>query len=158
MLKTTDVGDSWDRLPYNMIDVLRALVMFDDERGIIGANLGRFYRTTDNWNSFTTVILSGFGHAACPSFVDDQLGWAASESGRIARTTDGGATWTLQTSGTTNAFVALHFANDQLGFAAPPAHSCYAPPTVAPPGHPCPPLSAPACVPSISSMHRTASP
>ena len=92
MLKTTDVGDSWDRLPYNMIDVLRALVMFDDERGIIGANLGRFYRTTDNWNSFTTVILSGFGHAACPSFVDDQLGWAASESGKIARTTDGGTT------------------------------------------------------------------
>jgi photosystem II stability/assembly factor-like uncharacterized protein len=92
--------------------------MFDDERGIIGADIGRFYRTTDNWNSYTTVILSGFGHAACLSFVDDQLGWAASESGKIARTTDGGTTWTLQTSGTTNAFVALHFANDQLGFAA----------------------------------------
>jgi len=118
VLKTTDAGDSWVRMPYNMIDVPRALVMFDDERGIIGADIGRFYRTTDNWNSYTTVILSGFGHAACLSFVDDQLGWAASESGKIARTTDGGTTWTLQTSGTTNAFVALHFANDQLGFAA----------------------------------------
>jgi photosystem II stability/assembly factor-like uncharacterized protein len=66
VLKTTDAGDSWVRMPYNMIDVPRALVMFDDERGIIGADLGRFYRTTDNWNSYTTVILSGFGHAACP--------------------------------------------------------------------------------------------
>lgn len=118
VLKTTDAGDSWVRMPYNLIDRPRSLVMFDDERGIIGADIGRFYRTTDNWNSYTTVILSGFGHAAQLSFVDDQLGWAASESGKIARTTDGGATWTLQTSGTTNAFVALHFVNDQLGFAA----------------------------------------
>ena len=118
VLKTTDAGDSWVRMPYNMIDMPRALVMFDDERGIIGADLGRFYRTTDNWNNYTTVSLFGFGNAACLSFVDDQLGWAASESGKIARTTDGGASWTLQTSGTTNAIVALHFANDQLGFAA----------------------------------------
>lgn len=118
VLKTTDAGDSWVRMPYNMIDKPRALVMFDDERGIIGADLGRFYHTTNNWNSFTTVILSGFGNAACLSFVDDQLGWAASESGKIAHTTDGGATWTLQTSGTTNAIVALHFVNEQLGFAA----------------------------------------
>ena len=118
VLKTTDAGDSWVRMPYNLIDRPRSLVMFDEERGIIGADIGRFYRTTDHWNSYTTVILSGFGHAAQLSFVDDQLGWAASESGKIARTTDGGATWTLQTSGTTNAFVALHFVNDQLGFAA----------------------------------------
>jgi photosystem II stability/assembly factor-like uncharacterized protein len=118
VLKTTDAGDSWVRMPYNMLNVPRALVMFDDERGIIGADLSRFYRTTDNWNSYTTVNLFGFGNAACLSFVDDQLGWAASVNGKIAHTTDGGATWTLQTSGTTNAFVALHFANEQLGFAA----------------------------------------
>lgn len=118
VLKTTDAGDSWVRMPYNMIDKPRALVMFDDERGIIGADLSRFYRTTDNWNSYTTVNLFGFGNAACLSFVNDQLGWAASENGKIANTTDGGATWTLQTSGTTNAMVALHFVNEQLGFAA----------------------------------------
>ena len=118
VLKTRDAGDSWERMPYNMIDHPRALVMFDDERGIIGADLGRFYHTTNNWNSYTTVNLFGFGNAACLSFVDDQRGWAASESGRIAHTTDGGATWTLQTSGTTNAIVALHFVNEQLGFAA----------------------------------------
>lgn len=118
VLKTRDAGDSWERMPFNMIDKPRALVMFDDQRGILGADLSRFYRTTDHWNSYTTVILPGFGNAACISFVDDQLGWAASESGKIAHTTDGGATWTLQTSGTTNAFVALHFVNDQLGFAA----------------------------------------
>jgi len=90
VLRTTDAGDSWDRMPFNMIDVPRSLVMFDDQRGIIGADIGRFHRTTDNWNSFTTVILSGFGHAACLSFASDTLGWAASESGKIARTTDGG--------------------------------------------------------------------
>ncbi|MBL7981944.1 MAG: T9SS type A sorting domain-containing protein [Flavobacteriales bacterium] len=118
VLRTSDAGDSWDRMPFNMIDVPRCLVMFDDQRGIIGADIGRFYRTTNNWNSFTTVILNGFGNAGRLSFVNDQLGWAASESGKIARTTDGGATWTLQTSGTTNALVGLYFVNDTLGFAS----------------------------------------
>ncbi len=118
VLRTTDAGDSWERMPFNMIDVPRSLVTFDAQRGIIGGDIGRFYRTTDNWSSFSTVYLPTFGNAACLSFVNDTLGWAASKIGKIARTTDGGATWTLQPSGTTNAMVALHFVNDTLGFAA----------------------------------------
>ncbi|MEZ4757802.1 MAG: YCF48-related protein [Flavobacteriales bacterium] len=118
VLRTSDAGDSWDRMPYNLLNVPRSLWMWDAQRGIIGAESGRFYLTTDNWSSVTSVNLFGFGHAACLSFVNDTLGWAASESGKIARTTDGGATWTLQTSGTTNALVGLYFVNDTLGFAA----------------------------------------
>lgn len=118
VLRSSDAGESWERMPYNLLNVPRSLWMWDDQRGIIGAETGRFYRTTDNWSSVTSVNLFGFGHAACLSFVNDTLGWAASESGKIARTTDGGATWTLQTSGTTNALVGLYFVNDTLGFAS----------------------------------------
>ena len=118
VLKTTDAGASWQRQPYNLIDKPRALWMWDDQRGIIAANSGRFYRTTDGWASATSVFEPTFGNMAVLHFVNDTLGWAGSESGKIVRTTDGGATWTQQTSGTTNAMVALHFVNDQLGFAA----------------------------------------
>lgn len=118
VLRTNDAGDSWERMPYNLLNMPRSLWMWDDQRGIIGAESGRFYRTTDNWSSASSVNLFGFGHAACLSFVNDTLGWAASESGKIARTTDAGASWTLQTSGTTNAIVGLYFVNDTLGFAS----------------------------------------
>jgi photosystem II stability/assembly factor-like uncharacterized protein len=118
VLRTSDAGDRWMRMPYNLLNVPRSLWMWDDQRGIIGAETGRFYLTTDNWSSVTSVNLFGFGHAACLSFVNDTLGWAASESGKIARTTDAGASWTLQTSGTTNAIVGLCFVNDTLGFAS----------------------------------------
>lgn len=118
VMKTTDAGASWERKPYNLIDKPRVLWMWDDQRGIIGANTGRFYRTTDGWASASSVYQPTYGNLGTLHFVNDTLGWAGSESGKIVRTTDGGATWTLQTSGTTNAIVALHFVNDTLGFAA----------------------------------------
>jgi len=118
VLKTTDAGDSWQRMPYNLIDKPRALWMWDDQRGIIAANSGRFYRTTNGWTSANSVSQPTFGNMACIHFVDDLLGWAGSESGRIVHTTDGGATWTQQTSGTTNAMLAIHFVDAQLGFAS----------------------------------------
>ncbi len=118
VLKTTDAGASWERKPYNLLDKPRALWMWDDQRGIIAANAGRFYHTTDGWASTTNVYQPTFNNMSSLFFVNDTLGWAGSESGKIVHTTDGGNTWTLQTSGTTNAMVALHFVNDQLGFAA----------------------------------------
>ncbi len=118
ILKTTDAGASWERKPYNFIDNPRSLWMWDDQRGIIGANSGRFYHTSNGWATITSVYEPTFGHAAVMHFVNDTLGWAGTESGKLVRTTDGGITWTLQTSGTTNAIVALHFVNDTLGFAA----------------------------------------
>ena len=83
VLKTTDAGDSWVRMPYNMIDMPRALVMFDDERGIIGADLSRFYRTTDNWNSYTTVSLFGFGNAAARALEIPVVGGILAVRGQI---------------------------------------------------------------------------
>lgn len=118
VMKTTDAGATWERKPYNLTDRPRALWMWDDQRGIIAANIGRFYRTTDGWATATSVFQPTFGNMAVMAFANDTMGWAGSESGKIVHTTDGGATWTLQTSGTTNAMVAMHFVNEQLGFAA----------------------------------------
>lgn len=118
VLMTRDAGASWQRKPYNLIDHPRVLWMWDDQRGIIAANAGRFYHTSDGWASASSVYQPTFGNISAMHFVDDTLGWAGSESGKIVRTIDGGDTWTLQTSGTTNAIVAMHFVNDTLGFAA----------------------------------------
>ncbi|MCB0790832.1 MAG: hypothetical protein H6595_11775 [Flavobacteriales bacterium] len=118
VLKTTDAGDSWQRMPYNLTDKPQTLWMWDDQRGIIGANSGRFYRTSDGWATASSVYQPTYGNIACLAFVNDTLGWSGSQTGKLFRTIDGGATWTQQTSGTTNAITALHFVDDQLGFAA----------------------------------------
>lgn len=117
VMKTTDVGDSWKRFPFNMIDKPKALWMWDEQRGIIAANSGRFYRTSNGWDAVTSVYQPTWGNGSCIHFVNDTLGWAGMESGKILRTTDAGATWTLQSSGTTNAIMDLHFVDEMHGFA-----------------------------------------
>lgn len=117
VLKTTDAGDSWKRFPFNMLDKPKALWMWDEQRGIIAANSGRFYRTSNGWDAVTSVFQPTWGNGSCIYFVNDTLGWAGMESGKILRTTDAGATWTLQTSGTTNAIMDLHFVDELHGFA-----------------------------------------
>ena len=118
VLKTTDAGESWKRFPFNMTNKPRVLHMWDEDRGIIAANSGRFYLTTDGWNSLSTVFQAVWGNMASMHFVNDTLGWAGSETGKILVTTDGGASWTQQTSGTTNAIMSLYFVDEQLGFAS----------------------------------------
>ena len=117
VLKTTDAGGSWDRMPYNLTDKPRALWMWDDLRGIIAANNGRFYHTEDGWSTITSVFEPTFNNLTSIVFVNDTVGWAGSENGRIVHTTDGGSTWTLQTTGNTNAVMALSFPDELHGFA-----------------------------------------
>ena len=118
VLKTTDAGASWKRFPFNMTNKPRVLHMWDEDRGIIAANSGRFYLTDNGWENLTTVFQAVWGNMSSMHFVNDTLGWAGSETGKILVTTDGGASWTQQTSGTTNAIMSLYFVDDQLGFAA----------------------------------------
>ncbi len=118
VLKTTDAGATWERKPYNLIDNPRVLWMWDDQRGIIAANAGRFYHTDDGWASTTNVYEPTFNNISSLFFLNDELGWAGSESGKILRTTDGGLNWDEQTSGTTNAILSISFVNDQRGYAS----------------------------------------
>jgi photosystem II stability/assembly factor-like uncharacterized protein len=117
VLETNDAGDKWERKPYNLIDKPRALWMWDEMRGIIAGNSGRFYLTEDGWDNVTSVSEPTFNNLTSIFFVNDTLGWAGSESGKIVHTTDGGATWTVQISGTTNAIMALSFPDELHGFA-----------------------------------------
>jgi photosystem II stability/assembly factor-like uncharacterized protein len=118
VLKTTDAGDSWERMPYNLLDKPRALWMWDATSGIIAANNGKFYRTTTGWATVTTVSQPTFNNLSSLFFVNELVGWAGSETGKIVHTTDGGATWTLQNSGVTSAVMALYFVDELRGYAS----------------------------------------
>lgn len=118
VLKTTDAGGRWERKPYNLIDRPRALWMWDEQRGIIAANGGRFYLTDDGFASLTSADYPSFNNIASIFFVNDTLGWAGSETGKIVHTTDGGVTWTQQNSGVTSAVMALHFVDELRGYAS----------------------------------------
>ncbi|MCB0795153.1 MAG: hypothetical protein KDB88_10480, partial [Flavobacteriales bacterium] len=113
-----DAGASWSRFPFNMTNKPRVLHMWDEQRGIIAANSGRFYRTDNGWNNLSTVFQAAWGNISSMYFLNDTLGWAGSETGKILMTTDAGATWSQQPSGITSAVMALHFVDDQRGYAA----------------------------------------
>ncbi|MFZ1331153.1 MAG: YCF48-related protein [Flavobacteriales bacterium] len=115
---THDGGIHWDRKASNLgTSSPKALWMWDNDRGVIAANSGRFYLTMDGFNTINTVFTT-FGNASCIFFIDDLLGFAGTETGKILRTTDGGATWLEQTSGITTNVNSIYFVNSQLGFAS----------------------------------------
>ena len=118
ILRTTNGGVDWERPAYNLgTSAPKALWMWDGQRGIIAANSGRFYRTTDGFSNISTTI-TAFGNASCLFFVDDLLGFAGTEQGKILRTVDGGVNWVQQTSGITTNINSFFFVDAQLGFAS----------------------------------------
>ncbi|MBK8498549.1 MAG: hypothetical protein IPL52_06950 [Flavobacteriales bacterium] len=82
VMKTTDAGASWERKPYNLIDKPRVLWMWDDQRGIIAANSGRFYRTTDGWATASSVYQPTFGNLGSLFFVNDTWAGPAARAAR----------------------------------------------------------------------------
>ena len=117
-LKTTDAGGQWERRgngfsPYTP----NALWMWDNDRGIVATNNGRFFRTTDGFTT-TTAVITTFGTIGSLFFVNDLLGFAGANSGKILRTVDGGATWVQLVSGVANNIDHLFFVDAELGFAS----------------------------------------
>jgi hypothetical protein len=94
--------------------------MWDAQRGVIAANGGRIYRTSDGFDSFlptVTIIGVAIGNCTAIHFVNDTLGFVGTSTGKIFRTEDAGLTWTLQNSGITAQLERFFFVDDQLGFA-----------------------------------------
>lgn len=118
ILKTSNAGIDWERKANNLNPTPNAIWMWDDQRGIVAGNSGRFYHTIDGFNSITSSSVFGAGHASCLYFVNDTLGFTGTEAGEILRTIDGGATWSEQPSGTTNQVFCFYFLDEILGFAS----------------------------------------
>ncbi len=118
ILKTTNAGIGWQRKANNLAYTPNALWMWDDQRGIVAGNSGRFYHTEDGFDNITSTSVFGAGHASAIYFVNDDLGFSGTEDGQIYRTIDGGTTWTEQVEESTGQVFCFFFVDDQLGFAS----------------------------------------
>ena len=98
LLKTTDGGSTWTKLPFNPGERFYSVHFLDENIGYAGTTGPTgLYKTTDggqNWtplNSNTGVSTSIIYDI---KFFDSNLGFAMYSSGSVARTTDGGTSWT----------------------------------------------------------------
>ena len=63
ILKTSNAGADWDRKANNLAYSPNAIWMWDDQRGIVAGNSGRFYHTQDGFDNITSTSVLGAGHA-----------------------------------------------------------------------------------------------
>lgn len=118
ILHTTDAGVHWQRAPQVFqANTLKSLWMFDDQRGIAGDGLGQFRRTTDGFQTLTSINPAQ-GGIECMHFLNDLVGLAGTSTGNVLRTTDGGLSWTGVASGTGTIIRALHHVDADLVFGA----------------------------------------
>ncbi|MDP2301709.1 MAG: YCF48-related protein [Ignavibacteria bacterium] len=109
ILKTTDAGETWTKLPFQTDTRIYSVFFINDNLGYIGSvGPTGVYKTTDgglNWTSLNT----GTGVASSIiydiDFVDENKGFAIYSSGSVAKTTDGGTSWTPISSGWTGAAI-----------------------------------------------------
>jgi len=116
ILKTYDGGHSWERMSFYLSSQPYDLWMWDANNGIISAASGRFYKTTDGFQTYTTII-SGSTKMFSLYFVDADTGYAAGDNGVIMKTTNAGSAWSPLTTGITDLLFNVYFVDDTTGFA-----------------------------------------
>ena len=109
LLKTSNAGADWERKANNLSHTPNALWMWDEQRGIVAGNSGRFFHTEDGFDNITTISVSGAGHPSAIYFVNDMLGSIGTEDGQIYRTIDGGETCTEQVEESTGQVFCFYF-------------------------------------------------
>ncbi|MCA9443767.1 MAG: putative Ig domain-containing protein [Candidatus Omnitrophica bacterium] len=95
ILKTTDAGDTWERIYSDGVSGYNNLFFLDRDHGWLYTNKGRIDNTTDGgetWN-LNLQLLGADDAIFSVYFVNEYSGWAACGGGRILSTTDAGETW-----------------------------------------------------------------
>lgn len=116
VLKTSDGGYSWERMYFYMSYQPNDLWMWDSNNGVICALSGRFYKSTDGFQTYTQIV-GGSTTMYSLYFVDTDTGYAAGENGVIMKTIDAGSSWNALTTGVTDLLFNVFFVDDTTGFA-----------------------------------------
>jgi len=103
VLKTTDGGSTWTRLPFSSSTRAYSVCFTDENTGFVGVDGPTgVYKTTDagqNWNSLNTGTGVSGNSVYDIDFMNGNTGFAAYGNGQIAKTTDGGSTWSSVSAG-----------------------------------------------------------
>jgi photosystem II stability/assembly factor-like uncharacterized protein len=102
ILRTTDGGASWKKVPSGTMNVLRRIRFHSPTLAVITANDGEMLKSTDagaTWTPLQTGTSKGLYDV---HFFDESRWIAIGQAAFITQTTDGGATWKQVATGTNN--------------------------------------------------------
>ncbi len=99
ILKTTDAGNHWTKLPFDPMYRIKALCCLNENVCFMGSRgPNGLYRTTDGGVTFDSIN-TGIGLPAynwnAIGFANSNIGYIVGDDGNYGKTTDGGQTWTL---------------------------------------------------------------
>ena len=120
LLRTTDGGDTWEKLSFNVSNNrITDFQFINNNVGFCGYN--GLFKSTDGGNTWIRKLSSGnYTDYHCLQFVNDSVGWTAGQA--IHKTTDGGETWVLQKRIADNGsyhpnVMSCYFINENSGWA-----------------------------------------
>lgn len=131
LMKTTDAGEHWKRIPIEGIDVEAVLVraVFSrNGRGWIFGEAGLIYTTHDSGDTWTKLQSPTRRLLLGGAFVDDDRGWIVGAGATIIQTSDGGETWyqpSLPQVEKSTRFTATTFIDNRKGWAVGSGGSVY---------------------------------
>src|SRR4051812_2835087 len=99
ILRTTDRGVTWKRIPSGTSAVLSGISFADANTGIAVGSQGAILRTVDGGSTWTPQSSGTADWLRGASLTDAGTGTVVGDAGTILKTVDGGATWSRQSSG-----------------------------------------------------------
>lgn len=112
--RTEDSGDDWTRQTF---DATLNDVHARNARVIIVGNDGTVLRSSDQGQTWTTIVSGVSDHLLSVWLVNAKVGFACGENGALIKTTDGGVTWSALNSGVSVTLRSVHFFDKRNGFA-----------------------------------------
>ena len=98
VLRTTDGGATWTRLPLPATRQAPIKMSFlDGRRGLIVGDSGLALLTTDAGQSWRSLTINGRHRLYSAGWIDAQHLYAGGDSTNVAHSADGGLTWRVQT-------------------------------------------------------------
>lgn len=119
ILKTTDGGNSWTRMPNNYYYSLKSVCFTHPDTGFIAANTatqGLLLKTTNGGNSWTDIGITINYHVNAVYFLNSIKGYLIGENGVVRRTINGGNTWLNSSSNTSEELYDIVFTDENTGY------------------------------------------
>ncbi len=97
IIKTTDGGKSWIRLPIgeNILEI-ESIYFLDANNGFAVNDNGKLFKTTNGGAIWSVSQIDKYGQINSVYFTNAKTGYVVNVAGQILKTTDRGNTWTVK--------------------------------------------------------------
>lgn len=116
LLKTTDGGNSWNRIEITESRNFNDIFISKSGLGFAVGDSSMIISTNDNFNTFQTIEVDGLYNFTSVYFIDDAIGFIIGSKGILLVTENGGRRWEKKPLNTSDILFDISFANIEVGF------------------------------------------